>query len=104
MKTTQEEVHRLLLETTRLRDCDMLLSLVFWNKELKKMNFDIKKKTAEELMLVMYQKKLTKQSTIQRCRRLVNEMNEETRGLSWKLGRKLEPEVRQELKQIKENK
>ena len=76
----RDKVHTLLTLYPHLRDCDRRLCSNIWVRELEVLKMNYKTITAEQMLVVFNQGKLTSSDSITRARRQVQERYPEMRG------------------------
>ena len=95
MSNILDKVISLLTKHPSLRDSDAGLAATIWNSQI-----DTQKITARELLLKFATGKLQSYESISRCRRKVQEIKPELRGLKWEQRHKKQKEVKDEVKKL----
>jgi hypothetical protein len=97
IKTMEEVVKDILEEKSQYRDDDNTLVCKVWYNLLKSNGFDIKTKSAYDLMKLYASKELPKASDIERARRKVQEKYPHLRGVNWEKRHDESDNVRQNI-------
>ena len=93
MSSVLDRVIDLLTKFPPLRDSDERLAATIWNSQINTDDL-----TSKELLLQFAEGKLQSYESISRCRRKVQEIKPELRGLQWEKRHKKQDEVKAELK------
>jgi hypothetical protein len=86
----------------KLRDDDDRLVANIWHKVLCSMDLIPKEITAAKFLKLLSESELPSASSIKRCRRKLQEHNEELRGVLWELKHKKAEETAKEAVELKE--
>ena len=95
MSNVLDRVINLLTKYPPLRDSDERLAATIWNGQVN--TYEL---TAKELLLQFAQGKLYSYESISRCRRKVQEIKSELRGLKWEKRHKRQKKVKDEVKEL----
>ncbi len=97
LNKVMDKVRYLLLTYPNTRDNDLRLCYMYWNRERTQDLTEIK---ASEFLILMNAGGYTKESTIKRARRKINELEPLTRGKSYNNRKKQETEVRNNINKL----
>ena len=95
MSNILDRVISLLTKHPSLRDSDARLAATIWNGQINTDDL-----TSKELLLQFAEGKLQSYESISRCRRKVQEIKPELRGLKWEKRHKKQKEVKVDLKEL----
>lgn len=99
VKKHEKEITYFLTNTPHLRDNDLKLLATIWWKEVKDKRLDTKTMSAQELLQMLADGKLSNPSSIRRCRAKLQEVNPQLRGQRYKNRQKDQTtEVKDELR------
>lgn len=96
IKSIKAKVTSLLIEFHELRDCDSKLIAMIWQHEI---GFD-SRLTAQGLLTLLAQCKLTNPESIRRCRQTLQAKNESLQGEKYKARQKMGVEVIKVIKDV----
>ncbi len=97
MSLIKDRVKALLVKHPHLRDSDCKLIANIWNQDLLKMGINPLERTANFLLSLYSQERLTNAETIRRVRQKIQEENPELRGTVNEARQKEGEEVRKEI-------
>ena len=95
MSNILDRVISLLTQYPFLRDSDTRLAATIWNSQINTNDL-----TSKELLLQFAEGKLQSYESISRCRRKVQELKPELRGLKWEKRHKKQKKVKDEVKKL----
>ena len=95
MSNILDKVISLLTAHPSLRDSDARLAATIWNSQINTDDL-----TSKELLLQFAEGKLQSYESISRCRRKVQELKPELRGLKWEKRHKRQEKVKNEVKEL----
>lgn len=100
MKTSKikDTVTKLLTIYPVLRDDDARLVVNVWNEQLKKRGINLNTKPASEILYIIANGSLNSSESITRCRRKLQEINVDLRGVKWLERHEAEKETIEDLK------
>ena len=95
MSNILDRITDLLTKFPVLRDSDERLAATIWNSQINTDDL-----TSRELLLQFAEGKLHSYESISRCRRKVQEIKPELRGLKWEKRHKRQKKVKDEVKEL----
>jgi predicted aminopeptidase len=96
----KDRVKDLLLRNPVLRDDDNKLIATFWFHELSNQGFEVKDRSAFDMLTMMSKGELTNMQSISRARRKIQELNPELRGDTYKPKQENQSNIVEELKKF----
>ncbi len=104
VKLIKDKIFALLIEYPHLRDDDNKLSANIWHSEITKLGHNAEKISGKDLLGLIANGKLTTSASILRCRRKLQELNPELRGVYYIERNNNTTKINQQIRDINGNK